>query len=120
MNMQPKGGLERIAPTMIASARRVVAGMTMMLTSVATMIFTVMMATAIASLVWDLTRHVRDPADQADNVREAARAEARRIAALPRTVRAARGLGVAARPVRVYHPVAAPVRLSRPTLAAAA
>ncbi len=53
-----------------------------MMISVATILFTAMMATALLSLAWDLTRQLADP--DANHATLLARAEARRIAALPR------------------------------------
>jgi hypothetical protein len=98
-----------------AASERIMA----MITTLATLLFTATMATALLSLAWDLTRPLCDP--YANDAELRARAEARRIAALPRT---ARTFGRAARPVVTRLPVVKPAavirRPSLPALAAAA
>jgi hypothetical protein len=98
-----------------AASERIMA----MITTLATLLFTAMMATALLSLAWDLTRPLCDP--YANDAELRARAEARRIAALPRTARA---IGRAAPPTVVRLPITAtaPVirRPSLPVFAAAA
>jgi hypothetical protein len=94
----------------------------MMMISVATILFTAMMVTALVSLAWDLTRRLADP-DAQDGL-ASVRAEAARIAALPRARQPFRVIDGTGQPVRTAAlptlPLA-PVRCSaRPALAVAA
>lgn len=90
-----------------------------MMTTLATLLFTAMLATALLSLAWDLTRNLMDP--EADGAWAGARAEAARIAALPRArqpLRVIVGNGQLAKgPSAVSTPLRRP---QRPALAAAA
>lgn len=90
-----------------------------MMTSLATFLFMLLLVTALVSLAWDLTRPLIDIAEDENVTR--ARAEAARIAALPRSAQPVRGIGRAAVPVLPAAPAAATVRRPlRPALAVAA
>jgi hypothetical protein len=94
-----------------------------MMTTLATLLFTAMLATALLSLAWDLTRELTDP--EADDVLGSVRAEVARIVALPRSIQVARQplrvIGRAAQPMAVPATALAPVRRPMmPAFAAAA